>query len=279
MAWPPRQPTSAAASSRRPRPRPTSSSARSSTTSGPPSPCCSSPASTCSGSRGCGSRRPRRSSRCGGARGAACADGGDGRLLLAWGAVLAVMNSTFYLAIDRLPLGTVAAIEFLPVIVLAALGARTPAQPGRARPRGGRRLPAHRRRARRRPARRGLRLRQRRALRRLHRASATARPRTARSRASTCSGWRCSSPPWWPRRSARGPRCPPSPTRWRSRPGSASASRRRSSPTSPTSSRWRACRARPTRSWSRCCRRRRRSSASSCSPSCPARSRRSASRS
>src|SRR4029453_12305393 len=32
----------------------------------------------------------------------------------------------FYLAIDRLPLGTVAAIEFLPVIVLAALGARTP---------------------------------------------------------------------------------------------------------------------------------------------------------
>ncbi len=48
------------------------------------------------------------------------------RLLLAWGAVLAMMNSCFYLAIDRLPLGTVAAIEFLPVIVLAALGARSP---------------------------------------------------------------------------------------------------------------------------------------------------------
>ena len=48
------------------------------------------------------------------------------RLLLAWGAVLAVMNVCFYSAIDRLPLGTVAAIEFLPVIVLAALGARTP---------------------------------------------------------------------------------------------------------------------------------------------------------
>jgi len=47
------------------------------------------------------------------------------RLLVGWGAVLAVMNSTFYLAIDRLPLGTVAAIEFLPVIVLAAFGART----------------------------------------------------------------------------------------------------------------------------------------------------------
>jgi inner membrane transporter RhtA len=47
------------------------------------------------------------------------------RTLVAWGAVLAVMNCCFYLAIDRLPLGTVAAIEFLPVIVLAALGART----------------------------------------------------------------------------------------------------------------------------------------------------------
>ena len=35
------------------------------------------------------------------------------------------MNCCFYLAIDRLPLGTVAAIEFLPVIVLAAFGART----------------------------------------------------------------------------------------------------------------------------------------------------------
>jgi inner membrane transporter RhtA len=51
----------------------------------------------------------------------------DGRrLLLAWGAVLALMNCCFYVAIDRLPLATVAAIEFLPVIALAALGARTP---------------------------------------------------------------------------------------------------------------------------------------------------------
>ena len=50
----------------------------------------------------------------------------EGRgLLVAWGAVLAVMNCSFYLAIDRLPLGTVAAIEFLPVIALAAIGART----------------------------------------------------------------------------------------------------------------------------------------------------------
>src|SRR5436309_12311755 len=52
--------------------------------------------------------------------------GRDARaLLVAWGAVLAVMNCCFYEAIARLPLGTVAAIEFLPVIVLAALGART----------------------------------------------------------------------------------------------------------------------------------------------------------
>jgi inner membrane transporter RhtA len=48
------------------------------------------------------------------------------RLLIAWGTVLALMNVCFYTAIDRLPLGTVAAIEFLPVIGLAALGARTP---------------------------------------------------------------------------------------------------------------------------------------------------------
>jgi inner membrane transporter RhtA len=48
-----------------------------------------------------------------------------GRTLLALGSVLAVMNCCFYLAIDRLALGTVAAIEFLPVIALAALGART----------------------------------------------------------------------------------------------------------------------------------------------------------
>ncbi len=47
------------------------------------------------------------------------------KLLLAFGTVLGVMNACFYIAIDRLPLGTVAAIEFLPVILLAALGIRT----------------------------------------------------------------------------------------------------------------------------------------------------------
>jgi len=47
------------------------------------------------------------------------------RTLVAWGLVLAVMNCCFYLSIARLPLGPVAAIEFLPVIALAAAGART----------------------------------------------------------------------------------------------------------------------------------------------------------
>jgi inner membrane transporter RhtA len=53
-------------------------------------------------------------------------DRGGRRVVVALGAVFAVMNACFYVAIDRLPLGTVAAIEFLPVIVLAAVGARTP---------------------------------------------------------------------------------------------------------------------------------------------------------
>ncbi|RZU14238.1 inner membrane transporter RhtA [Kribbella rubisoli] len=47
------------------------------------------------------------------------------RLVIAWGAVLAVMNCCFYLAIDRIPLGTVAAAEFAPVILLAAIAVRS----------------------------------------------------------------------------------------------------------------------------------------------------------
>lgn len=46
------------------------------------------------------------------------------RLLIALGAVLAVMNASFYLAIARLPLGTVGAIEFIGQILLAAIGIR-----------------------------------------------------------------------------------------------------------------------------------------------------------
>jgi inner membrane transporter RhtA len=48
------------------------------------------------------------------------------RVLLSLGIVLGLMNACFYLAISRLPLGTVGAIEFLGPITLAALGARTP---------------------------------------------------------------------------------------------------------------------------------------------------------
>jgi inner membrane transporter RhtA len=47
-------------------------------------------------------------------------------VLAGLGVVLAAMNSLFYLAIDRLPLATVGAIEFLGTVILAAAGARTP---------------------------------------------------------------------------------------------------------------------------------------------------------
>ncbi|MGH3080205.1 MAG: EamA family transporter [Gaiellaceae bacterium] len=62
-------------------------------------------------------RRPRRA--------LVSLDGGGRRTVVAMGVVLALMNACFYVAIDRLPLGTVAAIEFLPVIALAAVGMRT----------------------------------------------------------------------------------------------------------------------------------------------------------
>jgi inner membrane transporter RhtA len=47
------------------------------------------------------------------------------RVLLVFGLVLGVMNGCFYLAIERLPLGTVGAIEFGGSILLAAVGVRT----------------------------------------------------------------------------------------------------------------------------------------------------------
>ncbi len=47
------------------------------------------------------------------------------RLMVALGIVFAAMNYSFYNAIDRLPLGTVAAIEFIGPIALAVNGART----------------------------------------------------------------------------------------------------------------------------------------------------------
>jgi inner membrane transporter RhtA len=51
---------------------------------------------------------------------------GGRQTLLALGLVLAVMNTAFYLAVDRLPLSTVGAIEFGGPVLLAAAGARAP---------------------------------------------------------------------------------------------------------------------------------------------------------
>ena len=50
----------------------------------------------------------------------------DRRTIVALGIVLAAMNITFYLALARLPLATVGAIEFLGPIALAAAGLRGP---------------------------------------------------------------------------------------------------------------------------------------------------------
>ena len=53
---------------------------------------------------------------------------GDSRsrmLVVALGTTLALMNSVFYLAIDRMPLATVAAIEFVPTIAIALIGVRS----------------------------------------------------------------------------------------------------------------------------------------------------------
>jgi inner membrane transporter RhtA len=47
------------------------------------------------------------------------------RLVAAFGLALALMNLCFYLAIDRLPLGTAVTIEFCGPITVAALGSRT----------------------------------------------------------------------------------------------------------------------------------------------------------
>jgi inner membrane transporter RhtA len=52
-------------------------------------------------------------------------DRGARRLVVALGITLALMNSAFYLAIDRLPLATVAAIEFVAAIVVALVGVRS----------------------------------------------------------------------------------------------------------------------------------------------------------
>jgi inner membrane transporter RhtA len=48
------------------------------------------------------------------------------RLLILLGACLAIMNSSFYLALDRLPMSLVAAVEFVGTIGVALYGLRTP---------------------------------------------------------------------------------------------------------------------------------------------------------
>lgn len=53
------------------------------------------------------------------------ATGQQKRLLIALGTVLGLMNASFYVAISRLPLGTVGAIEFIGPITLAAFGIRS----------------------------------------------------------------------------------------------------------------------------------------------------------
>jgi inner membrane transporter RhtA len=50
----------------------------------------------------------------------------DWRPIVPLGITLAVMNSTFYLALDRLPLGVAVTVEFLGPIVLSVVTSRTP---------------------------------------------------------------------------------------------------------------------------------------------------------
>lgn len=53
------------------------------------------------------------------------ADAGQRTEIAALGAIFASMNYSFYMAIDRLPLGTVAAIEFVGPVVIALVGIRS----------------------------------------------------------------------------------------------------------------------------------------------------------
>jgi inner membrane transporter RhtA len=59
-------------------------------------------------------------------RGFLAIDRRDRSLIVALGAILALMNVCFYISIDRLPLATVGAIEFVGPITLAVIAARIP---------------------------------------------------------------------------------------------------------------------------------------------------------
>ncbi len=168
----------------------TSSAAPSSTTSGRRSRCSCSPASSRSEWPGSGSRARPRSSRSGGDRGARSRrseradpeNRGRARVRLRGD------ERRFYIAIDRLPLGTVAAIEFL-----ARHRARGSSVPGRGRNASALALAVAgvylltERAARRRARRARLRLRECCAVRRLHRARAPARAKSRSSDDSTAS--------------------------------------------------------------------------------------------
>src|SRR6266545_4143191 len=165
-------------------------------------------------------------------------DRGGQLLIAALGAVFAVMNACFYISIDRLPLATVAAIEFIGPIALALIGARV----GRnfaavLAAAGGVYLLTH-----------------------VQLGGEPVGVGFAFTNAALFTAYIVLAHRVARRSISQVPRTR-SATRLRSPPGSVSASRPRSSRTCSTSWRWPACRGPRTRCSSRCCRRRRRRSA------------------
>ena len=126
---------------------PGSASAPSSTISARPLRCCCFRRSACSASPGSASRQralifaPLHAAM---ARPSRCRPG-TRLLLLGLGACLAIMNTSFYLALDRLPMSLVAAMEFVGTIGVALCGLRTARNVAALVARRARRIPADRR--------------------------------------------------------------------------------------------------------------------------------------
>ena len=185
-------------------------------------------------------------------------------LLIAFGACLAAMNCSFYLALDRLPISLVAAIEFVGTIGVALFGLRSRRNLAALAVCRRRHLAADRRAN-------GRAIRSACAWAFLNGALFVGYivlgHRLARAGASDgVANLGAAMAIAMPVRAAvrlHAMRSPPSPRRCFLRPPSASASARRSFPISATSWRCRACRAPASRCCSRCCRSPRRSSASS----------------